>query len=235
MYPGEGNLIRQKEIEEYIQSAEKDLELNRVQHTLHALEKALELDPDNLEVHYLMAIALIRNTEFIQAASHLDRVIESEFSYLHKQQAFMMLGYVYVQRELYEKAAELFETAWSYNFNNVAATAALGHIYFKLNRPDRAEEALRRALDIDPRNRNARNSLAYVLCESGGDLEEAQHLALSVVKTDPDNALYNDTLGWIYYKKGKEGPARETLQRALELAPENEEIKEHLRVLLNMD
>lgn len=228
-------MIHQKEIEEYIRSAEKDLELNRIQHTLHALEKALELDPDNLEVHYLLAIALIRNKELIPAASHLDRVIESEFSYLHKQQAYMMLGYIYVQRELFEKAAEQFETAWSYNFNNVAATAALGHIYFKMEKPQRAEEALRRALDIDHQNRNARNSLAYVLCESGGDLDEAQHLARTAVEAEPNNAVYQDTLGWIYYKKGKEELARETLRRALEIAPENEEIKGHLRVLLEMD
>jgi len=228
-------VISQKNVEDLIRAAEEDLDQNRLQSSLRGLERVLEVDPDNLEVHYLLAIALIRVEQFVKAAGHLDRVIESEFSYLHKQQAYMMLGYVYVQRELFERAAEAFETAWAYNFNNVAATAALGHIYFKLERPDRAIEALRRALDIDPRNSNARNSLAYVLCESGGDLEEAQHLALSVVRMDPDNPLYQDTLGWIYHKKGKEGLARDTLKRALELAPENEEIKAHLRVLLNID
>lgn len=228
-------MIQQKEIDNFIQIAQKDLMENRVQSSIRGLYKVLELDPDNLEVHYLLGLALIKEERFQEAETHLLRVTGSEFSYLYSNHAHLLLGYLYARQKQYPRAEKAFRTSLQSNFNNHLACAALGHVCFKQGRMADARAYLEQALEINPEGANARNSYAYILCEDGEDPEMALREANAALKQDPHNPAFLDTLGWIYYKKGKEELARETLKRALELAPDSEEIKEHLRRVLAIE
>lgn len=227
-------MIRQKDIEGFLEAARKDLEEHRVPSSLKELDRIIELDPDNLEGHYLMGIALARSHRDAEAVPHLERVIHSEYGYLHVQQACMLLGVIAVRRELFQDAEQYFLKTLRFNFNNDAACSALGHVYFMLQDSEKSVQMLQQALKINPENNNARNSLAYVYCESGGDVDRALMEAMKASKSEPRNYAFLDTLGWIYFKKGKETLARETLKRALEISPDNEEIKEHLRAVLDI-
>lgn len=228
-------MIDQQEIDSLIGVAYQDLLQNRISSSVKGLRKVLELDPDNLEVHYLLGIALVKAGLYEDAVDHLKTVIDSEYNYLHTEHAYMLLGYVYSRLELFDDGIRMFEHAQQIDFNNDRACAALGHLYYKTGRINEAKQILQYALKINPDNHNARNSLAYVMSESENDLNQALDTALLAVQADPGNYVYQDTLGWIYHKKGKESLAKATLQRALELAPENEEIKEHLRCVLDME
>lgn len=227
-------MVKQKEIDRYIEIARKDLNESRFESSLKGLRKVLELDPENLEVHYLIGIAYLKNDNYRQAISHLENVIHSEFSYLHVQHANMLLGYAHNHLEDYEAAIASFDNVLAINFNNDGALAAQAHVLFKMGQNDKALDNLEKALSINPDNLNARNSLAYILGETDQDLERAMQEAIHVTRQEPGNYVYQDTLGWIYHKKGKEELARETLQRALEMSPDNEEIKDHLRTVLGM-
>lgn len=227
-------MIRQNDIDGYLAVARKDLDENRVKSSIKELSKVEKLDPDNLEAQYLLGIAFSRLGEYEAAVTRLERVIHSEYGYLHVQQACMLLGLIAVRRELWDEAEQYFLRVLRFNFNNDAACSALGHVYFMKNEVEKSIQILQQALKLNPENHNARNSLAYVYCEGGGDLERALIEAMKASKAEPRNYAYLDTMGWLYYKKGKETLARETLKRALELAPENEEIKEHLRIVLGI-
>jgi hypothetical protein len=101
------------------------------------LERALELS-DNLRGPLSVSIVCIRDEQLSRATSHGNGSC-SEFSYLHKQQAYRLLGYVYTGVSSMP-AARVFETAWSYNFNILLATAALGMVISMLvgrKRPSR--------------------------------------------------------------------------------------------------
>jgi Flp pilus assembly protein TadD len=54
-----------------------------------------------------------------------------------------------------------------------------------------------------PENATALNNLAYLLADTGGDLEEALTLAHRAVKAAPGQDDYADTVGYIYLKKGQ--------------------------------
>lgn len=227
-------VINQQEIDKLIAIAQRDLDQNRIPGSVKGLQQVLELDPENLEVHYLLGIALLKSGRFEDALLHLQTVIDSEYNYLHTEHAYMLSGYAYSRLEMFDDAIRAFEHAQQIDFNNDRACAALGHLYFRTGRINEAVQILQYALKINPDNHNARNSLAYVLAESGSNLNQALDIALKAVQVDPGNYIYQDTLGWIYYKKGKESLAKATLQRALELSPENEEIKAHLRAVLEI-
>ena len=227
-------MVKEKDIEKHIHKAAAELNSDNIASALKSLQKVLELDAENLEVHYLLGIAYTKSTKYSKAVIHLTKVTRSKFNYLHVQHAHMLLGYAFVQLEKYDDAYKSFERVLSINFNNDKAIAAQAHVLYKMGLMDDAINAVNKALEINPDNYNARNTLAYLLAESGRDIEQAMREAQAVNKAVPDNYVYQDTLGWIYYKKGKEGLARETLQHALDLAPDNEEIKEHLRIVLEI-
>lgn len=79
-----------------------------------------------------------------------------------------------------------------------------------------AEELLRCALDEFPDNTSAKNSLAYFWACKNTNLQQARKYSEETLKEAPDEASYQDTLGWIYYLLGDLEKARELLLKASE-------------------
>jgi len=227
-------VIREKDVESLLSNARQGLNADAIERSLEDLCQAEKLDPENLETHYLLGVALSRTGDYEGAIPHLERILQSEYGFLHVQQACMLLGLIAARWEDYPRAEEFFERVLRSNPQNDMAYSALGHVFFMRGAFEKAEKILRQGLVINPNNHNARNSLAYTYCEGGGDIDRALLEAQQVLKAEPNNPAFLDTLGWIYHKKGKEALARETLKKALDAAPENEEIKEHLRVILDI-
>jgi tetratricopeptide (TPR) repeat protein len=71
----------------------------------------------------------------------------------------------------------------------------------------------RAAIDIQSDNLFALNNLAYTLAADNPD--EALKYAQRAVEIAPDNANVQDTLGWIYYRKGVYSAAAEHLKTAV--------------------
>ncbi len=84
------------------------------------------------------------------------------------------------------------------------------------NSPE-AEKNYRRALEIEPEMPIAANNLAWLIAETGGNLDEALQLAQKSVNQIHNSADFYDTLGWIYHKKGLQTPAVEQLKKAVAL------------------
>jgi tetratricopeptide (TPR) repeat protein len=62
--------------------------------------------------------------------------------------------------------------------------------------------AYRRLLEVEPAHVTAMNNLAFRLTEEGKELDEALKLAQQVKEQVPDDPAVEDTIGWIFYKKG---------------------------------
>lgn len=83
------------------------------------------------------------------------------------------------------------------------------------------------AIQSQPDNMIILNNLAWLYQDS--DPARALELSGRAAELFPDIADVLDTYGWILHKQGNSQLAIETLQRALELAPESEAIAEHLK------
>jgi Tfp pilus assembly protein PilF len=70
-------------------------------------------------------------------------------------------------------------------------------------------------LEADERNVAALNNLAYDLSRDGARLEDALRYALKARALAPDSSYAQDTLGWIYYRKGLYQFAAKELEGAL--------------------
>lgn len=80
-----------------------------------------------------------------------------------------------------------------------------------------AEERYRKALELDKDSPIAANNLAWLITETGGNLDEALQLSQSAVNSNQSTASFYDTLGWVYLKKELYPNAVEQFKRAVVL------------------
>ena len=79
------------------------------------------------------------------------------------------------------------------------------------------------------------NYLAYMWAEKGLNLKQAEALSKNSLRLEPESGPYIDTLGWIYFMQGNNGPAREYIEKALEKLPKDPTVLDHLGDILAKD
>lgn len=97
-----------------------------------------------------------------------------------------------------------------------------------LKRYDEAAQCYEEVLKRTPNNPVTLNNYAYALAEANERLDEAEAMANRALALEPDNPIYIDTLGWIYYRQGRYQQAVQLLERAVEDAPQEPEMRYHL-------
>jgi Tfp pilus assembly protein PilF len=97
---------------------------------------------------------------------------------------------------------------------NISALLALAHVENDLGDRASAMQAYREILAVNPSNLIALNNLAYILAADSPD--EALNFAQKAVEMAPDEAGIQDTLGWIYYRKGLYSMAVPYLKKAVQ-------------------
>jgi len=83
-----------------------------------------------------------------------------------------------------------------------------------------------KVLQRDPLHTTALNNLAWALRDT--DTPRALEFAARAAEIEPENPAILDTYGWILHLDGQHRAAMDQLQRALAMAPDNEEFKKHL-------
>jgi predicted Zn-dependent protease len=104
----------------------------------------------------------------------------------------------------------------------------LGAIFERQKKYDQAEEQFRKVLDVNPRNSSVLNYYGYMLADRGIRLEEATDMIKRALVDDPDNAAYQDSLGWAYFKQNKFPEAEEYLRKAATRESHDPTILSHL-------
>jgi tetratricopeptide (TPR) repeat protein len=104
----------------------------------------------------------------------------------------------------------------------------LGAIFERQKKYDQAEAEFRKVLDENPRNSSALNYYGYMLADRGIRLEEATDLIKRALADDQNNAAYQDSLGWAYYKQNKLDEAEGLLRQAATRESHDPTILSHL-------
>lgn len=181
------------------------------------------------EADYYLGLALTQLGRYEEALLALEKVVNSQFSFLHIVQARMVLGYIYSVTGRFRLAEFEFAKVNEMGLQSSQAFAAQGYVCYAQRKVPESIEALTKALELDPKNANALNSLGFIYAEEKIDLGKALTLCRQAVEVAPRNAAYLDSLGWAYFRLGSFAEARTTFRRALDLAPGNKEIAAHLR------
>ena len=121
----------------------------------------------------------------------------------------------------YEKAAQQV-TARSY------AQLRLGQIYEGKGDFVKARACYEKSLAANPENVTAKNNLAWIYAEHGGNIDVALKLAEEAKEKAPNDPNIADTLGWIYVKKGSYEAAVQSLRDSVAKEPNNASYLYHL-------
>jgi tetratricopeptide (TPR) repeat protein len=111
------------------------------------------------------------------------------------------------------------------------ANLQLARVYVAQGKFNEAKAKYRRTVDLDPNNSAALNDLAYLMAESGENLDEALAFANRGMHsvTDPSvKKSLSDTLGWIYLKKNNYDSALQIFQTLVKTDPNNATYHYHL-------
>ena len=182
------------------------------------LETRLKVAPDDARAWYLAARSYALTGDAAQTERALMKTIELDPANV---QAYAMVGDLFGMQGKLEQALQQFQAWAGRDPRSVAAHTMVGLVLEKLNRPQDAQRAYERVLELDRHAAIAANNLAWLLAEGGGNLDQATELAQTAKSQAPDQPAFNDTLGWIYYKKNLVEQSVPLFQQALEKDPEN--------------
>jgi len=93
-----------------------------------------------------------------------------------------------------------------------------------------AESYYSKALQLAPTNVVAKNNLAWVYAEHGGNIDLALKLAQEASEQEPDSPDVSDTLAWVLVKKQNYGTAIQLLKDCVQKEPKNASFNYHLGV-----
>ncbi len=131
--------------------------------------------------------------------------------------SLLKLGQAQVAKGSIDQAILTYQHALQDNPHEAMFYILMGELYERKQDWAKAKDAYQKALEIKPENPLASNNLAYVMLQSGGNVDMALSLAQTARRGMPDSPNAADTLGWILYQKGAYQSAVDLFQEALKL------------------
>jgi Tfp pilus assembly protein PilF len=113
-----------------------------------------------------------------------------------------------------------------------AAHTSLGVLLATRGKIDEANEEYRRALELEPANYVAANNLAANLADRGQALDEALRYGKLALEAAPSSPFVQDTVGWIYFKKGSLEEAHRLLGSAANQLTDDPLVRYHYAMTL---
>jgi len=194
------------------------------------LLKAIELDPGLGNAYVMLAQVYVAANKPQQAVAELTSYV----SKTNDVSALMRLGIIQQGLTNYAAAREAYEKILTVNSNSSSALNNLAYLYSEhLGQIDQADQLAERARQLAPNDPYTADTLGWILFKQGNYPRALTLLQESADKlpAEPEAQFH---LGMAQYMVGDEGPARLTLQRAVEAGkdfPEKDEARQRLALL----
>jgi tetratricopeptide (TPR) repeat protein len=195
-------------LEEVLKAAPERVEAWRLLVQIYAAEKqvakvvprlreAIDRNPKSAPLQYLLAEVLLSSGQRQEAKTALLSATAADPGF---EAADLLLAQLAEQDGALEEARRRISGVLSKNANSVSAMVMMGDIETKSGNRTEAMAQYRSVVDKDGSNMAALNNLAYLQAKE--DPDGALVYAQKAAELAPGNSSVQDTLGWIYYRKG---------------------------------
>ncbi len=183
--------------------------------------------PNNSAFYDLLGTVLFNNKKDYKGAEMaLRKAAELDKK---NSDALLKLGQALRAGGSVDQAIATFQQSIKDNPGEISFYILLGELYEGQKNWDAAKGMYQKALQIQPDNPVASNNLAYVMLQTGGNVDVALSLAQTARRLMPDSANAADTLGWAYYQKGLYPTAIDLFKEALKRFPNDPTFQDHLK------
>jgi tetratricopeptide (TPR) repeat protein len=146
---------------------------------------------------------------------------------------FLRLGETYRRKGDMSNAVAALQQARGSLPDNPVVLSTLALALDNSGRRTEARQAYEAALKYDPNNAMALNNLAFLLADTGGDLDQALTLAQKAKQLLPNLAEVSDTLGLIYLRKNLSDNAVDIFKQLVSKEPNASTFHYHLGMALS--
>lgn len=219
--------------ENYVSDAIDYYQAAKYRQAISGWKKALEMIPEDAEVHNFVGLAYHRIGKLDSAIIYFEKAVEIDPDYY---QAWNNMGYMYFLQANYQKALEFFDQALKANPNyeqarlNRVKTSQIIDGKIKIQAFELVERSseidslelqianYRKALQIDSNYADAWNNLGVAYYYSG-NLDSAVIALKKALDKSPDYAPAHNNVGFILDSMGEYERAIAHYQKAIELRP----------------
>jgi len=195
---------------------------------LEAARKALDTYPKDRSIRIAQALLFGENAQTEQGVSQLRSLLDGSSADFEVQ---LDIAQVFEEGKRWEEAEQAIHAAEKVRSDTNGRESTgflLGAIFERQKKYDQAEEQFRKVLDANPHHSSTLNYYGYMLADRGIRLEEAVDLVKRALSEDPNNAAYQDSLGWAYFKQNRLDEAEELLRMAAARESHDPTILSHL-------
>jgi len=178
-------------------------------------EDAMRARPDSFQVHGMYARMLAINGRTDEAIQEATRSMER---WPDQAGTAEMLYDLFTRSGRQDQALATLEKQHEAGKLNIGGRILLARMLNTRGRGDEANALLESVLAERPDQAAAANDLAFSLAQRGRDIDRALELAQVARNARPTSAPIADTLGFVFLKKGLDGPALAQFDDAVSLA-----------------
>lgn len=202
---------------------------NQFDKGIQLLSTELAKHPERVDLRIGVANLQVRTGQFDAAIDHYKKILESNPK---SPQLHISIGETYRRKGDIPSAVTYFRKAKDLSPNDPMPLVPLAVALDSIGQKAEARSIYEQILKLRPDNPIALNNLAYMMAESGGDLDQALGMAQRAKQKLPQDLNVADTLGWIYIKKNLSDNAVEIFRDLVAKQPGNSTYRFHLAMAL---
>ncbi|MDZ7860035.1 MAG: tetratricopeptide repeat protein [Candidatus Krumholzibacteriota bacterium] len=218
--------------------ADLELKLNNFRNAAERLEKLVEMEPNDFSsyrgllflAHDLAGSPSSPQQEVIISSSDSARYVNKAKKLVNRDSAGQnyIMGIIYNEAGKNEIALDYLLRAEKLKPGDRDITLELAQVFEEKGSYDKALHRVKKLYKKNPKDPTLMNYYGYLLAVSGNRLDFAEELLGKVLKHDPGNGYYLDSLGWIKFKKGEYSDALKILLDAADSIADDPTIWEHI-------
>jgi tetratricopeptide (TPR) repeat protein len=180
---------------------ETDMVQGKTDEALKILQTESDKAPNRVDLLLALGNTAVRAGKFDLGIQVFDRVLGQVDKGRPQGDIYLRLGETYRRKGDFNNAVQVLQKARQTLPDNIMVLSTLALVLDAAQRKPEAKQVYEATLKLDPNNAVALNNLAFLLAETGGDLDDALTKAQRAKSLLPSLYEISDTLGWIYLKK----------------------------------
>ena len=209
---------------------ETNMAQNKTDEALRILQAESDKSPNRSDLLLAMGNTAVRAGKYDFAIQTFTRLLDQTEKGSRQGDIHLRLGETYRRKGDANASIQELQKARETLPDNLVVLKTLALVLDGAQRKPEARKVYEATLKLDPNDGVALNNLAFLLAETGGDLDDALTKAQRAKQLLPSLYEISDTLGWIYLKKNLSDQAIDVFKDLVIKEPNHSTYHYHLGI-----